>query len=90
MTTFGESHCRGVGVIIDGVPPQLGLTEADVQPQLTRRRPGQSRITTPRSEADRVTIMSGTEMGKVGRNWRDLGGVDGWMDGWMDGEGGGT
>ena len=65
VTTFGESHCRGVGVIIDGVPPQLGLTEADVQPQLTRRRPGQSRITTPRSEADRVTIMSGTEMGKV-------------------------
>jgi len=63
VTTFGESHCRGVGVIVDGVPPQLNLTEGDVQPQLTRRRPGQSRITTPRQEKDQVTILSGTEMG---------------------------
>jgi chorismate synthase len=63
VTTFGESHCKGVGAIIDGCPPGLRLTEADIQPQLTRRRPGQSRLTTPRSETDVVTIMSGTEHG---------------------------
>jgi len=63
VTTFGESHCKGVGAIIDGVPPRMALTEADVQPQLTRRRPGQSRLTTPRAEKDLVTILSGTEHG---------------------------
>jgi len=63
VTTFGESHCKGVGAIVDGCPPGLALTEADIQPQLTRRRPGQSRLTTPRSETDLVTIMSGTERG---------------------------
>ena len=63
VTTFGESHCKGVGAIVDGVPPCLALTEADIQPQLTRRRPGQSRLTTPRAEKDMVTIMSGTEFG---------------------------
>ncbi len=63
VTTFGESHCKGVGVIVDGVPPRLALTEADVQPQLDRRRPGQSDVTTPRKESDTVTIMSGTENG---------------------------
>ena len=63
VTTFGESHCKGVGAIVDGVPPRLALTEADVQPQLTRRRPGQSRLTTPRAEKDLVTILSGTEHG---------------------------
>ncbi|KAI9209682.1 chorismate synthase [Polychytrium aggregatum] len=63
VTTFGESHCKGVGVIIDGCPPGLPLTEDDVQPQLNRRRPGQSNLTTPRNENDRVTILSGTEMG---------------------------
>eukprot|EP00121_Abeoforma_whisleri_P007239 Awhi_evm1s6602 len=47
VTTFGESHCKGVGCIVDGVPPQLELNEADIQPQLTRRRPGQSNLTTP-------------------------------------------
>ena len=47
VTTFGESHCKGVGVIIDNCPPGLVLSEADVQPQLTRRRPGQSDLTTP-------------------------------------------
>eukprot|EP00045_Choanoeca_perplexa_P007751 m.71252 g.71252 ORF g.71252 m.71252 type:complete len:436 (-) comp14201_c0_seq2:808-2115(-) len=65
VTTFGESHCKGVGAIIDGVPPRLELTEQDIQPQLTRRRPGQSKLTTPRDEKDRVTIMSGTEFGKT-------------------------
>eukprot|EP00912_Choanoflagellata_sp_UC4_P002034 UC4_evm4s1299 len=63
VTTFGESHCHSVGAIIDGVPPRMALTEDDIQPQLTRRRPGQSKLATPRNEADRVTIMSGTELG---------------------------
>ena len=63
VTTFGESHCKGVGVIVDGVPPRMGLTEDDIQPQLDRRRPGQSRLTTDRSEADRVAILSGVENG---------------------------
>ncbi|KAI9140258.1 chorismate synthase [Paraphysoderma sedebokerense] len=63
VTTFGESHCKGVGCIVEGVPPGLPLTEADIQPQLTRRRPGQSALTTPRDEKDRVTIQSGTEFG---------------------------
>lgn len=63
MTTFGESHCKGVGVIVDGVPPGMELTEQDIQPQLSRRRPGQSDLATPRDEADTVTILSGTENG---------------------------
>lgn len=63
VTTFGESHCYGVGAVVDGCPPRLALTEADIQPQLTRRRPGQSAISTPRQEADRVAILSGTENG---------------------------
>ena len=54
---------KGVGCIIDGVPPRLALTEDDIQPQLTRRRPGQSRLTTPRAEKDLVSIISGTEFG---------------------------
>jgi chorismate synthase len=62
-TTFGESHCRGVGAVVDGCPPRLPLTEADIQPQLDRRRPGQSRLATERNEADRVSILSGTENG---------------------------
>lgn len=65
VTTFGESHCASVGCIIDGVPPGLLLTEQDIQPQLTRRRPGQSRLTTPRDEQDLVKIHSGTEQGKT-------------------------
>jgi chorismate synthase len=65
VTTFGESHCKGVGCIVDGVPPGLALTESDIQPQLDRRRPGQSKLTTKRDEKDRVTILSGTEFGKT-------------------------
>ncbi|KAK8862006.1 chorismate synthase [Apiospora arundinis] len=63
VTTYGESHCRSVGCIIDGCPPGMELTESDIQPQMTRRRPGQSAITTPRNEKDRVQIQSGTEFG---------------------------
>jgi chorismate synthase len=63
VTTFGESHGRAVGAIVDGCPSNLPLTEADIQPQLTRRRPGQSALSTPRDEADQVTILSGTENG---------------------------
>ncbi|KAM7206398.1 Chorismate synthase [Naviculisporaceae sp. PSN 640] len=63
VTTYGESHCRSVGCIVDGCPPGMELTEEDIQPQMTRRRPGQSNITTPRNEKDKVFIQSGTEFG---------------------------
>ncbi len=63
VSTFGESHGIGVGAVVDGCPAGLPLSEADIQPQLDRRRPGQSEITTPREEADRVTILSGVENG---------------------------
>ncbi|MBW7907927.1 MAG: chorismate synthase, partial [Kiritimatiellae bacterium] len=63
VSTFGESHCKAVGAIVDGCPPRLELTEADIQPQLDRRRPGQSKVNTPRQESDTVTILSGTENG---------------------------
>ncbi|MBN1780812.1 chorismate synthase [bacterium] len=63
VMTFGESHCRAVGAVIDGCPPRLALSEADIQPQLDRRRPGQSALSTPRQEADQVTILSGVENG---------------------------
>ena len=65
VTTWGESHGDGVGVVIDGCPPRLKLTESDIQPDLDRRRPGQSRITTQRKEADRVQIVSGTFKNKT-------------------------
>jgi hypothetical protein len=54
VTTFGESHCYGVGAIVDGVPPRMDLSEEDIQTQLTRRRPGQSALSTPRNEEDQV------------------------------------
>jgi len=60
ITTWGESHGGGVGVVVDGCPPRLKLTEADIQPDLDRRRPGQSKIVSPRKELDRVQILSGT------------------------------
>ncbi len=63
VTTFGESHGPMVGAVVDGVPSRLALTEADIQPQLDRRRPGQSDLTTPRGEVDRVQIVSGVEKG---------------------------
>lgn len=63
ITTFGESHCKAVGVIVQGCPSKLKLDETDIQPQLNRRRPGQSEISTPRNEKDKVTILSGVENG---------------------------
>ena len=63
VTTFGESHCAGVGCIVDGVPPRMLLSAADIQTQLSRRRPGQSALTTARDEKDRVTVLSGVEGG---------------------------
>eukprot|EP00047_Mylnosiga_fluctuans_P015643 m.48082 g.48082 ORF g.48082 m.48082 type:complete len:424 (-) comp6016_c0_seq1:137-1408(-) len=63
VTTFGESHCAAVGVVIDGCPARMPLVEADIQEQLSRRRPGQSKLSTARAEADQVKILSGTEHG---------------------------
>ena len=65
ITTWGESHGGGVGVVVDGCPPRLKLTEADIQPDLDRRRPGQSSIVTPRKESDTVQILSGTFEGRT-------------------------
>ncbi|MGB5962054.1 MAG: chorismate synthase [Coleofasciculaceae cyanobacterium] len=65
VTTFGESHGGGVGVVIDGCPPQLEISAAEIQIELDRRRPGQSKITTPRKEADSCEIMSGIFEGKT-------------------------
>src|SRR6476659_3562784 len=65
ISTWGESHGGGVGVVIDGCPPRLPLSEADIQPDLDRRRPGQSRIVTQRNEGDRVQIVSGVFEGKT-------------------------
>lgn len=60
VTTFGESHGPAIGCVVDGCPPGIPLTEADIQPWLDKRKPGQSRFTTQRREEDRVKILSGT------------------------------
>ncbi|ACD82244.1 chorismate synthase [Candidatus Methylacidiphilum infernorum] len=60
ITTWGESHGKGVGVVIDGCPPRIPLSEEDIQKELDRRRPGQSKITTQRKERDIAAILSGT------------------------------
>ena len=65
LTTFGESHGPAVGCVIDGCPPLLDLTEADIQRDLDRRRPGQNRLMSARQEADRVEILSGVFEGKT-------------------------
>lgn len=65
FTSFGESHGKAIGCIVDNVPPGLPLTEADIQPYLDRRRPGQSRFVTQRQEADQVEILSGVFEGKT-------------------------
>ena len=59
VTTFGESHGVAIGCIVDGCPPLIPLTEADIQIELDRRKPGQSRFTTQRREPDQVKILSG-------------------------------
>jgi chorismate synthase len=59
VTTFGESHGPAIGCVVDGCPPRIPLTEADIQPYLDKRRPGQSRFTTQRQEPDQVKILSG-------------------------------
>jgi chorismate synthase len=65
IMTWGESHGGGVGVVVDGCPPRLALSETDIQPDLDRRRPGQSKIVSPRKEADQEQILSGVFEGKT-------------------------
>ena len=65
ITTFGESHGGAVGVVVDGCPPGLAITEEDIQKELDRRKPGQSSITTPRKEQDSIHIFSGVFEGKT-------------------------
>src|ERR1700719_1257631 len=65
VTTFGESHGGGIGVVIDGCPPKIDISEAEIQRELDRRRPGQSKITTQRKEEDRCEILSGAFEGKT-------------------------
>src|ERR1051325_6152730 len=65
VTTFGESHGIALGCIVDGCPPGMELTEADLQHDLDRRKPGQSRYTTQRREEDQVKILSGVFEGRT-------------------------
>jgi len=65
IATFGESHGGGVGVVLDGCPPRLSISAEEIQRDLDRRKPGQSRLTTPRQEADQVEILSGVFEGKT-------------------------
>src|SRR6266496_2770444 len=65
VTTFGESHGGGIGVVIDGCPPNIDISDAEVQRELDRRRPGQSKLTTQRKEEDRCEILSGVFEGKT-------------------------
>lgn len=65
FTTWGESHGPAIGAVVDGCPPGIALTEADIQPFLDKRRPGQSRFTTQRQEPDQVRILSGVFEGKT-------------------------
>ena len=65
FTSFGESHGKAIGCVVDGVPPNLAVTETDIQPYLDRRKPGQNRFVTQRREADEVEILSGTFEGRT-------------------------
>ena len=65
VTNFGESHGPAIGCVIDGCPPGMALSEADIQPELDRRRPGSSAFVTQRQEADRVEILSGVYEGRT-------------------------
>ena len=64
LTTFGESHGPGIGGVVDGFPAGIDIDQDFIQHELDRRRPGQSRITTPRKEADKVELLSGVFEGK--------------------------
>jgi chorismate synthase len=65
FTTWGESHGKAIGCVVDGVPPLIALSEKDIQPFLDERKPGQSKFTTQRKEADKVEILSGVYEGKT-------------------------
>jgi chorismate synthase len=65
VTTWGESHGKAIGCVVDGVPPLLELSEDDIQPFLEKRKPGQSKFTTQRKEDDKVEILSGVFEGKT-------------------------
>ena len=65
FTTWGESHGPAIGCIIDGCPPLIPLKEADIQKELNKRKPGQSKFTTQRKESDKVQILSGVFEGKT-------------------------
>jgi chorismate synthase len=65
VTTWGESHGPSIGAVVDGCPPGIALSEADIQPYLDKRRPGTSRFTTQRQEADQVRILSGVYEGRT-------------------------
>jgi chorismate synthase len=65
VTTWGESHGPAIGAVVDGCPPGIALTEAEIQPWLDRRKPGQNRFTTQRQEADTVELLSGTFEGRT-------------------------
>ncbi len=65
ITTWGESHGAGIGVVVDGCPPGIALSEEDLQADLDRRRPGQSDLTTPRDEKDQARILSGVKDGRT-------------------------
>jgi len=65
VTTFGESHGKAIGAIVDGCPAGIAIDEVTIQVELDRRKPGQSKITTQRKEADQVEILSGVFEGKT-------------------------
>lgn len=65
ITTFGESHGGCVGVVVDGCPPGLEISQEEIQKELDRRKPGQSAITSPRKEEDKIQILSGFLDGKT-------------------------
>ena len=65
ITTWGESHGRGLGVVVEGCPAGLSLKESEIQLELNRRRTGQSKVTTTRKEGDKIQIMSGVFNGKT-------------------------
>ncbi len=65
VTTWGESHGGAIGAVVDGCPPLLALSEADIQPELDRRAPGQSALVTQRKESDTVRILSGVFEGRT-------------------------